>query len=248
MISFFSQNILVTGASSGLGASSARLLNSLGACVIAVGRNAERLRDTRESCPYPESFHEEVRDLAENVAELGSWLKGVRERRGLLHGLLHCAGVHDRIAPIRSQGDPELKRLFEINFFAAYHLARAFLDRRNNSGKGSSLVFVASTSALRQSAGISGYASSKGAIISLAKSLAGEFASRGIRVNAVSPGFIETPMTRALHDDTSALAAECPLGPGDPDDAARSAAFLLSPAARWITGQNLIVDGGRGLL
>lgn len=249
MISFAESDvIIVTGASSGLGASSALLLNALGASVVAVGRDAKKLADTKELSTHTGNFHIEQKDLVEDLDSLPLWLKELRIKYGKFRGLLCSAGVGGEIIPVSRQDQKSMWSLFQVNVFSTYQLARAFLDRRNNTGAGASMVFIASTGAFRENAGISAYASSKGALLALARSLACEYAPQGIRTNCISPGLIETPATCAIHSDVTALAAAYPLGAGKPTDVANTAAFLLSPMARWITGQNIEVDGGRGLL
>ncbi|MBQ7607910.1 MAG: SDR family oxidoreductase [Desulfovibrionaceae bacterium] len=239
--------LLVTGASSGLGQAGAILLNRLGAKVIGVGRDAARLKRTQALCPYPEHFFLERCDLTENLQDLAIQVGEWRKKYGRLRGLLYCAGTVT-VLPAALQGTDEMRDLFDINVFAAYQLARGFLDRRNNMGEGSSIVFLASLAALRESSGTTAYASSKGAVISLARSLACEYLRQKIRVNSISPGLVPTPMTARQYADLESLAQTYPLGPGRPEDIANTAAFLLSPAARWITGQNLVVDGGRSLV
>ena len=153
------------------------------------------------------------------------------------------------MVPLALVDDSHLTHTLSTNVLSAVRLAKAVLDRRHNTGKGASLVFIASTAAQHENAGLAAYAASKGAIVSLVRSLACECAPRGIRVNALSPGLIPTPQTEKLFGESlAARAALYPLGVGTPEDIAQTAAFLLSPAARWITGQNITVDGGKGLL
>lgn len=238
--------IIVTGSSSGLGQASTLLLNCRGATVLGVGRNAERLSKTRSLCLHPENFFFETCDLSKNLSEVSEYIRVWREKYGKFRGLLYCAGTV-QVLPVPLQNANEMKTLFDINVFAAYQIARGFLDRGNNMGPNSAIVFLASTAAYRESTGTTAYASSKGAIISLTKSLACEYLRQKIRVNCISPGLIPTPMTAQQYADLEAMAQTYPLGPGRPDDIAEAAAFLLSDASRWITGQNLVVDGGRSL-
>lgn len=247
MIRFSADDLfLVTGASSGFGAASALLLNSLGASVVAVGRNEAQLAALQKDSAAPERWHSESKDLTKDPDGLAGWVKELRERHGKFKGLLYCAGVC-RVVPTRMQEAQDMRDLFEINVFAAYQVARGFLDRRNNIGAGASAVLIASTGALHDNAGITSYSASKGATISLMRSLACEFVPQKIRVNAISPALVPTPMTAAIYPDLEQRAATYPLGPGSPADVANTATFLLSDASRWITGQNIIVDGGIGL-
>lgn len=247
MISFSPEHVfLVTGASSGFGKASTVLLNRLGATVIATGRDTERLEEARMACPHPERCHCIARDLASDAKSLSGWVKELRERFGKLRGLLYCAGICE-VVPVRLQEPESMRNLFEVNVFSAYQLARGFLDRRNNTGPGAGIVLIASTGALHDNAGTTSYSASKGAVLSLMRSLACEFVPQGIRINAVSPALVPTPMTEAFYADLEERAASYPLGAGTPDDIAQASAFLLSDAARWITGQNMIVDGGIGL-
>lgn len=247
MIAFRPDDIfLVTGASSGLGEASAKLLNALGATVIAHGRDQARLDGLAASCAHPEHCHAEALDLVANTENLTAWVKGLKDKYGKLRGFLHCAGVC-HVLPVRLQTVDAMHQLFAVNLVAAYQIARGFLDRRNNSGSNASIVFIASDAALRSNAGITSYSASKGAVISLMRSMASEFVAQGVRVNAISPALIPTAMTHAVYPDVEERAASYPLGAGTPDDIAQTAAFLFSDAARWITGQNIIVDGGAGL-
>lgn len=247
MIRFCREDVfLVAGASSGFGAASARLLNALGATVVTVGRDSARLDALRADCAAPDAWHNETRDLTADTGTLSAWVRALKERYGKLRGLLYTAGVCE-VVPVRLQEAEGMRGLFEINVFAAYQLARGFLDRRCNTGGGASLVFIASTGALHDNAGITSYSASKGATIAMTRSMACEFMPQRIRVNCISPALVPTPMTEAIYPDLQERAAAYPLGPGSADDVANTAVFLLSDASRWITGQNIIVDGGIGL-
>lgn len=248
MISFNAQDIfLITGASSGLGEACALLLNKLGATVIANGRDQSKLQDLAARCSTPQRCQLEALDLAAPDQDLCTWVKQLKNKYGKLRGFVHSAGIC-QVLPVRLQSSESMRQLFEINVMSAYQIARGFLDRRNNSGHNASIVFIASDAALYDNAGITSYSASKGAVISMMRSIACEFATQGIRANAISPSLIPTAMTKQVYPDILERASLHPLGAGKPDDIAHTAAFLLSDAARWITGQNIIVDGGTGLV
>lgn len=246
MISFSADEaILITGASSGIGAACAKLLNSLGATVIGAGRDRSRLEATRAACSEPGRFVPVEKDLTVDMENIPAWLKSLREKHGRLRGLLCCAGICEA-NPVRAQQCAGMRRIFDINVFAMYQIARGFLDRRNNAGSGASIVLLASTGAMFDNAGLSAYAASKGAVIAMTRSLACEMLPQQIRVNSISPSVVITPMT--TNNDRTDTPRTSPFGHGQPEDVANAAAFLLSSASRWITGQNIVLDGGRELL
>jgi NAD(P)-dependent dehydrogenase (short-subunit alcohol dehydrogenase family) len=241
--------ILVTGASSGIGRASALLCNALGATVIACGRNARGLEEAGAASARPEAFFREARDLTDDMDALPSWIAALREKYGKLRGLFCCAG-HARLMPLRDYSRVEAQELFDIHFHAPLLLTKGFADRRNNAGPGSSVLFMGSAAVIAKESALSAYGGAKAALLTAMRSLARETAARRIRVNALAPAVVRTPMGDAylsfLDDDARQKETEAyPLGLGEPEDVARMAAFLLSDAGRWITGQTIILDGGR---
>jgi NAD(P)-dependent dehydrogenase (short-subunit alcohol dehydrogenase family) len=235
------QRFIVTGASAGIGEGVALLLNSLGATVIAVGRNVDRLAAMREKSAYPERMLLEPKDLAEHVESLPDWIKSLKEKYGKFQGMACCAGLGG-ISPLRAVTSEEIRRMFEINYFANVFLAQGFADKRNNNGRGSAIVCIASSGGMRTWPGMTSYAGSKGALIATMQSIARELAPVGIRVNCVSPTLIDTDMA----DETSRAFAEgkYPLGIGAVEDVANMVGYLLSDKAKWITVQNYVIDCG----
>jgi NAD(P)-dependent dehydrogenase (short-subunit alcohol dehydrogenase family) len=250
VISFSKDNtILVTGASSGIGKAVALLCSRLGATVIACGRDKDKLSEVREQSRCPEAFHPEPLDLTADLDALPAWVKSLKEKYGKLRGLVCCAG-YARILPLREYSRIEAARLLDIHFHAPLLLAEGFADRRNNAGPGSSIVFMASAAAIAREAGLSAYGGAKAALIAAMESISKELAPQRIRVNAVAPAVVRTPMGEAYLSFLSDEAREkelaaYPLGLGEPEDVAGMAAFLLSDAGRWITGQVIAMDGGR---
>jgi NAD(P)-dependent dehydrogenase (short-subunit alcohol dehydrogenase family) len=241
---------LVTGGSSGLGKATALFLNSLGATVVVVGRNSGKLTDAKNESVYPEKFLTYCFDFSD-LDNIGIFVKSLVIEHGKFTGLVHSAGIGG-VMPLKSVDVDEAKKMFDINYFAGLVLAKSFADKRVCQAP-ASLVFVSSISSISGNSGISNYSASKGAINALVKSLAVELAKNNIRVNSVLPGFIITDIVNAspdVYNDAffEKVAQEYPLGTGLPEDVAHLIAFLLSPLSRWITGQNIVIDGGRTLL
>jgi NAD(P)-dependent dehydrogenase (short-subunit alcohol dehydrogenase family) len=236
--------ILVTGASSGVGAATARLLAGLGARVVLAGRDCDRLAQVSGECGRSSAV--EAFDLSD-LDGIPGWLAAVAGRNGLLSGLAHCAGTLS-VMPLRSINADAVDQVCRVNIHAGLMLAKGFRQKSVSAGA-RSVVFVSSVYGLTGEAAMSAYSAAKGALVALTRSLASELARESIRVNCVAPGVMITPMTEGLVSvltpvQKSRLESRHPLGFGTPEDAAASIAFLLSDASRWITGTILSVDGG----
>ncbi|MGA1991707.1 MAG: SDR family oxidoreductase [Bryobacteraceae bacterium] len=239
------RTILVTGASSGIGHETALLLGHLGARVILVGRNQERLAETLRLL-NGEGHRVEPFDLS-STDEIPHWLKGIGASSGPLHGLVHCAGIQ-RLRPLRVLGSAVLQEVMRTNLDAAVSLTRGFRQKGVCAESGS-VVLLSSIMSLVGQAGVAAYAASKGAVNAVTRALAVELAFEHIRVNCVAPGYVETEMTAALwssltEEQRSHIESRHLLGVGKPRDVAYAIAFLLAETARWITGTVLVVDGG----
>ena len=239
------RTVLVTGASSGIGRETSRLLSELSAKVILVGRNREGLELTA-SLLIGQGHQIEAFDLTQ-LEEVSDWLKRVVQRTGPLDGLVHSAGI-GAMLPVKAWSSSVHDSVMKINVSACLALAQAFRrpDIHNRPG---SIVFVSSLAGLVGAVGISIYSASKGAVVALTKSLALELVRDGIRVNCVAPGAVETELVeesrRVLsQQQMTKLTAMHPLGIGNPRDVANAIAFLLADTSRWITGTTLVVDGG----
>lgn len=242
MISFNKEQIfIVTGASSGIGEATAILLNKLGATVIGIGRNIERLEGMKAKCEFPENMFLEQKDLTEDIEELPKYVKALKEKYGKFAGLAYCAGMGG-IQPIRAVEYEQIQKVFSVNYFAPVFMVKGMLDKRNNIGAGTSIVCVASAGGVKCDPGMTSYAGSKGALIASMESIAKEVASSKIRVNCVSPTLINTQMA----DDIARQYAEgkYPMGIGEVDDVANYIAFLLSDKTKWIAAKNYIIDCG----
>ena len=242
MLSFSAeQRFIVTGASSGIGEGVAVLLNELGATVIGIGRNQERLERMKAKAKRPASVFLEQKDLVDDIAGLPGYVKTLRERYGKFQGLAYCAGLGG-LMPLRAVDYEDMQKMFAVNYFAPVFMAKGFSDKRNNNGAGSAMVFIASRGGVRTDPGMTSYAGSKGALIATMQSIAKELAPTGLRVNCVSPALIQTNMA----DDTSRQYAEgkYPMGLGKVSDVANMIVYLLAEQSRWISGQNYLIDCG----
>lgn len=248
MISFAKdQKYIVTGASSGIGEGIALLLNELGATVIAMGRNEERLQALKSKAHNPDAMFLEVKDLSQDIGALPNYVKELRERYGKFSGMAYSAGV-TAVAPVQVFDYDYARRIFDINYFAPIMLTKGLLDRRNNVGKGASLVYLSSLDAFVSTRGQTLYAGSKSALSATVKGMAREVAQRGIRMNSLLPSMIKTPMTTSAESEKygakETVDDQHPFGWGKVEDVANFAVFLLSDKAKFLSGQKYIVDSG----
>ena len=239
------KHFLVTGASSGIGRAASVLLSQLGARLTLVGRSEERLSETKQMLKGSDHSVER-KDLSQADA-IPAWMKGIAQESGPLNGLVHSAGIQ-AVNPVRFLKDEDFSHIMNVNVSSAVQLAKGF-RQKGVKGEAGCLVLIGSVVGIVGQAGIVAYSASKGAICSLTRSLAIEFAPEGIRVNCVAPGIVKTEMTedfksRLSQDQFRSLVKMYPLGIGEPEDVANAIVFLLSNAARWITGSTLVVDGG----
>lgn len=251
MIKFNGENILVTGASDGLGKAICILLNSLGANVIGIARSEDKLKSLKAEMEYKEKFSYIIRDLSIDIDELPSLVSKIAKEYGKLSGLVYAAGKLE-LLPIKGLDSDSIDNLYNVNFKSLLMTTKGFTDKRN-SLENSSIVYISSISSILGTKGMISYSTSKGAINSLVKTLAVEVSNRNIRVNSILPGHVETNMTLQNKDVNSKeylneLETMYPLGLGEPEDIANIVTFLLSDKSRWITGQNIVIDGGRTLL
>jgi NAD(P)-dependent dehydrogenase (short-subunit alcohol dehydrogenase family) len=241
MADFFGKKVLLTGASSGIGRACALRLVAAGAYIVAVGRNETALRDMGIA---PEQIY--TMDLLDEAA-IKAFIPRLKTDIGPLDGCVLAAGMHT-FRPLLMESFHDIYRPWAINVQSPLGFL-ALLIKGRLLAKGGSLVLFSSTAAHMAAAGAVSYAASKGAIESATHGLAVELAALNIRVNAVAPGVVRTPMSEAFlskltADQLIALETRHPMGLGMPDDVAGPVLFLLSKEARWITGIVLPVDGG----
>jgi NAD(P)-dependent dehydrogenase (short-subunit alcohol dehydrogenase family) len=245
-VDFEGKAVVVSGASSGIGRAVAVELSRQGAQLILMGRNEDGLRATAELME-PGKHLTVTLDLREHAAILPK-IREVCTRFERIYGLCHCAGTVET-RPLTSCKVEGIREMMAVNLAAGIELARAVCRRDVIEQAGGSILFVSSIYGIVGMPGQIGYSATKGAVIAAARAMAAELARRKIRVNSISPGLVKTDMTAksmALlsKEQVKALEESYPLGTGLPEDVARAAVFLLAPQNRWITGINLVVDGG----
>lgn len=246
MFNLKDKTIVVTGASSGIGRACAILCAKSGAKVALVGRDENRLRQTAESIS-----NKEVRIYKQELTEYGEipeMVESIVKDLGLISGFVHAAGI-ETVLPLKLTTPSHFEKAFAVNVIAAFELIKAIIKKKNVNPDGASMVLISSVMGVVGQPTKTVYSATKGALIAGTRSLALELARSRIRVNCVSPGMVKTGMSEALLEKVTPEAMDSilkahPLGIGTADDVANACLFLLSDQARWITGTNLIVDGG----
>lgn len=235
------KTILVTGASSGIGRETALSCARMGANVVITGRNAERLKETFDQLETSNktqfladmTVNEDVESLVASLPPLD--------------GAVLCAG-NSITLPLQFGTREKFDDMFDVNFFAPMELLR-LIYKKKLLQKGASVVLIASiggTHSFMPGNGV--YGASKAALNSVMKYAAREYASRKVRVNSICPGMVDTPLIHRGAITEEQLAEDAkryPLGRyGRPEDIANGALYLLSDASSWLTGHDLVIDGG----
>jgi NAD(P)-dependent dehydrogenase (short-subunit alcohol dehydrogenase family) len=231
------RTILITGASSGIGRATAIACASAGAKIILTGRNEQRLEDVRLQLDG-DGHQVEVFDLSdlENAAKLAG-------RCPVVHGVVHSAGIYG-VSPMRQVQSQMLEHVMRVNLIAPIVLTQKILYTKKIAN-GGSILFLSSIAAKSGTRGVGPYSASKASLIGAMRPLALEVAKLGIRVNALCPGIVDTPIFAGQEEWlANEVAPTYPLGIGKPEDVANAALFFMSDASRKITGTDFSLDGG----
>ena len=235
------RTVLVTGATAGLGRNTAIHAARMGARVVISGRHEERLAAT-----LAQLDGEGHRAIPADLADQGARDALVAELPAL-DGVVHCAGL-TLLHPFKFIDEARYRTIYAINVEAPLFLTqRLYKARKLNAG--GSIVFISSMAPRVGTKGHSIYAGSKSALYGISRVLAHELAPAKVRVNTLSPAMVNTEVTAGFKaqlspDLLAADEARYPLGYGEPEDVANAAIFFLSPASKWITGVDLVMDGG----
>ncbi len=236
---------LVTGASGGIGGAIARALHGQGAAVVLSGTRREALEEL--AAELGERAHACPADLRDPAAA-DRLVSAAEAAAGPLHVLVNNAGMTRDGLALRMK-DEDWQQVIEVDLGAPFRLARAALRGmlRRRAGR---IIGIGSVVGATGNPGQANYAAAKAGLVGMSKALAQEVGSRGITVNVVAPGFVETAMTESLSgEQTARLTSAIPLGRmGKPEDVAAAVAWLASDEAGWVTGTTLHVNGGMAMI
>jgi 3-oxoacyl-[acyl-carrier protein] reductase len=233
---------LVTGASRGIGAAIADELAALGATVIGTATSESGAKAIGDRLAA-HGGHGRVLNVSE-AESIDALIEGIAKEIGAISILVNNAGI-TRDNLLMRMKDEDWQAILDTNLTSVYRTSKAVMRSMMKARKGR-IINIASVVGVTGNAGQTNYAAAKAGIIAFSKSLAKEIGSRGVTVNVVAPGYIATDMTKDLPEDAKqALMGQIALGRlGEPADIARAVAFLASPAAAYITGETLHVNGG----
>lgn len=225
------KTILVTGASSGIGKATAEICRQMGANVLTLGR--------RENCDY-----------AVDLADISTWNE-LLDNMPVIDGIAACAGIAN-MTPYTFISAEDVDKVFQVNCFGPILLVKEIIKRKKLN-KGASVVFISSVDGPKVvHAGNTIYSGSKSALVGMARNMAIDLAGKKIRVNCVLPGTTDTPMIRTANvteDQLAETAKQFPLKRfAQPEEIAHAIIYLLSDASSYITGTELVVDGGYSII
>lgn len=239
---FKDKRFVVTGATSGIGKRVASDLAKSGAIVLAIGRRQEKLSELKEL--YGDKIVTAPLDV-NNFVLLKSALESFSES-GKINGSLHAAGIN-KYTPLRAFNWTDADNILRTSLNAGIEMTRILTSKKITSEKGSH-VFISSVAGIKGELGFTAYSAAKAAVIGAVRSMALELAIKDIRVNAITPGWLPTEMTDSIEarypGRLETIKLQHPLGIGSVEDVSNLVLFLLSDEAKWITGTNIVIDGG----
>ena len=235
---------LVTGATGGIGQSIVKILANQGAKVIMVGRNEEKLQNLKQE--LGDKVHPLICDFNDDL-QINSLIENAEKKFGNIDILVCNAGITKDNLALRLK-DEDWDMVIKMNLTSTFKLNRAVIKSMMKRRYGR-IINISSVIGLGGNAGQSNYAASKAGIIAMSKSIAKEVAARGITINCVAPGYINTPMTEVLSDEIkNSIIAHIPAKRiGMPEDVASAVLFLSSNESSYITGHTLSVNGGMSM-
>lgn len=247
VIDLTGKKIIVTGASMGIGREVAKLLSQVGAQVVLVARNEEKLKETLLLLEKGENHFFQCCDLSQinTLEKLISDIVIYDKKK--LDGCVHCAGL-SKMLPLNMINYEIEDQMMRINYYAFVELTKEYSKKKNNNG--GSIVGISSTASANGEMCQTVYTATKGALDAVLRPLSKELLRKEIRINSVRPGLTQTDMGDELSmltgkDINAELASTQLQGMVQPIDVANAVAFLLSDASRFITGRSIFVDGGR---
>jgi NAD(P)-dependent dehydrogenase (short-subunit alcohol dehydrogenase family) len=229
------KNILITGASSGIGREIAIQCSEAGANVVITGRDIERLKETSS---YINTLLTLIPCDLSNVDNILEFVPQLPK----LDGVIFCAGIAEYL-PVKFINKDKMQNIFSVNFDSQVILTQQLIKHKKLNNN-SSLVYVSSIASKLGVAGTAMYASSKAALNAFMKVTASELAIQKIRANSICPGIVITPMGEKAQNMSTDALKDYPLGLGQPINIVGPCIFFLSDASKWITGTELIIDGG----
>lgn len=238
---FTGERYVVTGASSGIGRQITLDLAAAGAKILAIARNKERL--TEVSGHFPDRIITYSVDVCD-VDKLEDSIKNFVETHGKLNGGVHAAGIAG-LTTLKSFDRDLAYKIMQVNFWAGVDLLK-LITKSKYGLNGTSTVMFSSIAAILNARGVFAYSASKSAVNSFVKTAAKEINMKKHRVNSILPGWVNTQMAINYEawSDVESIEKNTLLGNGEPIDISGMVLFLLSDSARWITGNNIVVDGG----